>query len=56
MKLILEHFKKNPKLAELPLCMHNNLVILFPMSLRVCVSLLILLSLGCQIPFMEVFL
>lgn len=38
MKLILQHFEKNPTLAELPLCTHNNLVILFfPMSL--CVSL-----------------
>lgn len=40
MKLILQHFEKNPTLAKLPLRMHNNLVILFfPMSLCVCLSL-----------------
>lgn len=48
-------FEKNPTLAELPLCTHNNLVILLlPMSL--CVFLLIPLFLDCQLPFMEIFL
>lgn len=39
LKLILQHFEKNPTLAELPLCMHNNLVILFFPHVTLCLSL-----------------